>query len=260
MSITFQDVDPYPKAEFHNGVFVGRRLAEVEPADIGGFLQVIDTIPNNLWPFGNIGPTNAVLSEASVEGYGGLTLDSSFGDAASKMGYQKVRVHLTYTNDKMQVVGNRLLWEEINPGVKPFFLEAAEHFHLVWGDGRNVTGQPINAYMGMQNYSITQFRILMPPPAALLYPGCCNSVPYYLRTMAPYSFNPYTLLYLGCRIIPQSSIGLQPRKSIWHQFVHHPVNWNQFYRAETNQYETIYLPTGQPFLPHTPVDLNNVIG
>lgn len=251
------EVAPYPIGRFRNGHFTGTRRVECASGDVASLLAWFDSYPNDHWPYPFGGWSNtAVLTAAEVKPKANSKVTSS---TKPLIDYERAWIDLTYTTEGMVYIGGLYVWETLRAGASN--MPIPKPADLRWGDGTPLLpGEQIaKKVLASSTYQITFYKLASTPTAILwLQDGCTNASAYITATQG-LLFPAETMLCVGAELkrgSPGSATNLW--KQCTYTFHINPYGWNNVWRAETNTWEAVYLPTGDRFLPQPPLSFQYI--
>lgn len=238
ISVTYSEVDGWPKSRWENGEFVGDRRLRCAWGDRYTLISQLDTYPDNQWPYPD-GPDDAIIRSVAIQGIG------KQGASAGLATYLKALLDVRYSTLGPRYVANHgLLIESLQPNV-----EAHERDHGLFRWDSN-SGHPLREgeapqqHLYFAEYVLDYRRALALPGEWLLSRiGSCNSNPvgtYLLGLIFPVE----TMLYVPPTIRTSWSLGGAVRYDFTLRYKVHPVGWNYFWRQSTAQFERMYIGGG----------------
>lgn len=157
--------------------------------------------------------------------------------------YAHAIVTITYSTPLPEtpvIVGGLLTTVAIEPNAE---FSTLDHTNFRWGSGNgpelNPNESPGKLHIGF-DYILTQQGLQSVPFHVLSYPGSVNNEEFFAPILG-LSFSPETLLYNPPNVTP----GVQP--STWNvafRFSYRQSGWNKFWRAESEEEESIYHVNG----------------
>jgi hypothetical protein len=238
-SVSFTDIEPFPKSEWCEGRFTSDRCVYLNYADVYQFLVELDDIANAGYPFPD-GVSSAAARRAAISPLGVIGKND---DGTIK--YAKALIHIYYDSAYQVKDGKDWLSEVLTVVQCGVSIPSSG---LTWQDSTPLKSA-ISVLRPCLHFERTYFKLTSISPDALSLIGCVNNESVVAR-LSSIAFFPGTLLYNGSRIEAKCNINGVESYKVIESFLFSPLGWNAFFNPKTNLFEPVLLSTGDPFIPY----------
>jgi len=253
-TVAFEEVQPYPRSLWQDGVFLGTRQLKCAWADRLALLTELDLPANRAWPYPD-GPSDALIFKTQLDSLGKQT-----GPAGTEASYDWAVLTCWYHNQGPVLYGNKDLITESIYGDGD--AQTVSYDDLRWAAANN---QPLKAAERppFRVYGLVFEQIFHQVTSieAWVYLRMRRVNPLaYAAFVLPYVFPAQTMLYQPASIVTTARLsGLRTFNVVvrylihpsWADWANQPnIGWNTFWRVSTARYEPLYLPGGGRYIQY----------